>query len=246
MDRQTLSALAHADHPIAAPLSEASVAEVLDRALRPDAHVLDLGCGEGAWLLRALEVRPDVTAVGVDLSDKGFGRTRAAAARAGAADRLDLLVADATEYRGDRPADVVLSVGAAHAFGGLLPTLAAARTHLAPNGTVVIGDGFWEREPGADLRAEIEAPDQPYADLAGTIAAVAADGWTPVYGHVSTIEEWDDYEFSWTGSLARWALDHPDDPDAKQALEASAEHRDMWLGYRGVLGFVTLVLRRTG
>jgi hypothetical protein len=75
---------------------------------------------------------------------------------------------------------------------------------------------------------------------------VTADGWTPVYGHVSTIEEWDDYEFSWTGSLARWALDHPDDPDAKQALEASAEHRDMWLGYRGVLGFVTLVLRRTG
>jgi SAM-dependent methyltransferase len=246
MDRQTLSAIAHADHPIAGPLSESSVAEVLDRALRPGAHVLDLGCGEGAWLLRALEIGPDVTAVGVDLSDKGFERTREAAARAGVADRLDLRQADATQYRPERPADVVLSVGAAHAFGGLVPTLRAARPLLADTGTLVIGDGFWEREPGADLRAEIEAPEQPYLDLAGTIATVAADGWTPVYGHVSTLAEWDEYEFSWTGSLARWALDHPDDPDSKQALEESVAHRDMWLGYRGVLGFVTLVLRRTG
>jgi hypothetical protein len=45
--------------------------------------------------------------------------------------------------------------------------------------------------------------------------------------------------------LAGWALDHPDHPDREQVLQVSAEHRHAWLhGYRGVLGFVFLLLRR--
>lgn len=244
MDRQTRSDLAHADHPIAAPLSEASVAEVLDRSLPDEGLVLDLGCGEGAWLLRALELRADVTAVGVDLSGKGFDRTREAARRAGVDDRLTLVQADATTFTPDGRVDAVLSVGATHAFGGLLPTVKAARALLAPGGTLVVGDGFWESEPSAELRADLEDPASPYTGLAGTVAALTAEGLTPVYGHVSTLAEWDEYEFSWTGSLARWALEHPDDPDAAEALAAANAHRDLWLtGYRGVLGFVTLALR---
>ncbi|MFC5034729.1 MULTISPECIES: hypothetical protein [Streptomyces] len=63
---------------------------------------------------------------------------------------------------------------------------------------------------------------------------------------VSTLQVWDDYEWSWTGSLSQWALDHPEHPDNGEALKAAAEHRHTWLhGYRGTLGFVTLLLRRT-
>lgn len=69
MDRQRLSLLAHADHPIAAPLDDASVHQLLTRAVRRgDERVLDLGCGEGTWLLRALEAHPGATAEGVDVS----------------------------------------------------------------------------------------------------------------------------------------------------------------------------------
>ena len=245
MDRSALSALAHAHHPIAAPLHDSSVDALLARAIRRrDAHLLDLGCGGGAWLLRALAAHDRTTATGVDLSDLGFAAARARAEELGAADRLDLQRGDATAFPADRPADVVLAVGAAHAFGGLLPTLAAARGHLTPGGAVVVGDGFWEREPGAALRGELDDPAAPYADLATTVHRVVADGWVPVHGHVSTLEEWDAYEWSWTGSLAEWALDHADDPDRAQALRTSARHREQWLGgYRGVLGFVTLVLR---
>jgi hypothetical protein len=75
------------------------------------------------------------------------------------------------------------------------------------------------------------------------VDSVVADGWTAVYGHVSTLAEWDDDEWSWIGSLAQWALDHPDDQDHEQALQVSAAHRRSWLnGYRGVLGFVVLLL----
>ncbi|OAH13511.1 SAM-dependent methyltransferase [Streptomyces jeddahensis] len=247
MDRQTISALAHGDHPIAAPLSDDSVGRLLERALpHGEARLLDLGCGSGEWLLRALAGRPELRADGVDLAAAALDRARAAAEWDGIGDRLTLHHQDATEFTASGPYDLVLSVGAAHVWGGLLPTLRTARSHLAPGGSVLVGDGFWEREPDRATLDAGFAPDE-YADLPTTVDRITADGWRPVYGHVSTPEEWDDYEWSWTGTLTRWALDHLDDPGHDDALEAAAAHREAWLrGYRGTLGFVTLVLRRAG
>ncbi|MCD0485817.1 class I SAM-dependent methyltransferase [Streptacidiphilus sp. ASG 303] len=245
MDRRRMSALAHAHHPIAAPLADASVARLLDRSVvRGDERALDLGCGQAEWLLRVLERHPRTLAEGVDTDGAALDRVRDEAARRGVADRLALHHMPAAEFTSARSFDVVLSVGATHAYGGLRQTLAAAREHLAPGGRVLVGEAFWEQEPDAAVRAELDGPCV-WDDLPGTVDLVAADGWTPVYAHTSTPEEWGDYEWSWTGSLARWALDHPDDPDAADALKAAEEHRTAWLrGYRGVLGFVTLVLRR--
>ncbi|MGI5504806.1 SAM-dependent methyltransferase [Lentzea sp. CA-135723] len=247
MDRRELSALAHADHPISAPLSDSTVEHLLRRAIRgQNAHLLDLGCGDGTWLLRALRARDGATAVGVDISGAGFDDVLGEAARLGLADRLELRRQDVAEYRSDRKADLVLSVGAAYAFGGLLQTLQAAREHLAEDGLLLLGDCFWEREPDPAVRAAMEDGPQKFADLPTTVAQVVADGWTPVYGYTSTIAEWDEYEWCWTGTLAQWALDHPEHPDRDLALQMSADHRTSWLGgYRGYLGFVVLLLRPT-
>ena len=76
MDRSRLSDLAHARHPIAAPLADASVDRLLALLVVGGSSVLDLGCGDGSWLLRALRLDPGVTAVGVDLSGHGFDRVR--------------------------------------------------------------------------------------------------------------------------------------------------------------------------
>lgn len=239
-DRQRLSAIAHTDHPIAAPLSDASVSRVLSRAVSADRrHLLDLGCGTGEWLLRAAAEHTQVTGIGVDLDESAITRGNERIRAAGLADSLELRAGDARDVALDRPAGCVLSVGATHAFGGLLPTLDAVRAHLADHGAVVVGDGFWESEP-TDAALAVGFERDEYADLATTVSRVADAGWAPIYGHVSTAAEWDDYEWSWTGSLTDWALDN----DA-EAVAAASVHRDGWLrGYRGVLGFVTLVLRR--
>jgi hypothetical protein len=85
-----------------------------------------------------------------------------------------------------------------------------------------------------------------FADLPTTMERVVADGWTPVYGHISTRQELDDYEWAWTGVLASWALDHSHDPDSSQALAAATAHRDERLRvYRDAFGFLCLILRRT-
>jgi SAM-dependent methyltransferase len=243
VNRDQISRLAHADHPLASPLDDDSVRRLLESAIaRDDARLLDLGCGSAEWLLRALISWPGLRAEGVDLSTPALTHARAEASRLGVQDRLVLHQQDAVEFASPHPFDLVLSAGSAHAFGGLLPTLAAARSHLAPGGRVLIGDGFWERTPSPEAIEMLGDFD----DLATTMDAVIADGWTPVDGHVSTRTELDDYEWAWTGSLASWALDHPDDPDHDQALAAATTHRAEWLRvYRDTWGFVTLILRRT-
>lgn len=243
MNREQISELAHADHPIKSPLDDDSVRLLLERAApRGDERVLDLGCGGGEWLLRALAAHPELHAEGVDISEDALLRARESADRLGLQGRLALHHQEAAAFRSPHSFDLVLSVGSTHAFGGLLPTLAAARGHLAPGGRVLIGDGFWDREPS---REAVEMLGE-FADLATTLDRVVADGWTPVHGHVSTRRELDDYEWACWGSLASWALDHPADPDSAQVLETATLRRGEWLRvYRDTWGFVSLVLRRT-
>ncbi|MEV6423532.1 class I SAM-dependent methyltransferase [Streptomyces sp. NPDC051662] len=243
MDREMISRLSHADHPINSPLDDESVRRLLHRTVeRGDERVLDLGCGEAAWLLRTLATHPDVTAEGVDNSAQALAKARKEAADLGVGQRLVLHHQDATEFASRRRFDAVLSVGATHAFGGLLSTLDAAHRHLVPGGRILVGDAYWEREPTTAAREMLGE----YEDLATTMDRVVAHGWTPVFGHISTRQELDDFEWCYTGSLATWALDHPEDPDSAEVLAAASTHRSQWLhSYRDSFGFLTLVLRRT-
>ena len=243
MNREQISGIAHADHPIKSPLDDDSVRRLLERGVpRGDERVLDLGCGGGEWLLRALTTRPQLHAEGVDISEDALAQASQAASHLGVQERLVLHHQEAADFVSSQSFDLVLSVGATHAFGGLLPTLAAARKHLAPGGRVLIGEGFWDREPSQ------EAVDMlgVFTDLATTVDRVVADGWIPVDGHVSTRRELDDYEWACWGSLASWALDHPADPDSSQVLATANTRRSEWLRvYRDTWGFVSLVLRQT-
>ncbi|MGW1491179.1 SAM-dependent methyltransferase [Streptomyces sp. NPDC002402] len=243
MDREMISRLSRTDHPINSPLDDASVRRLLHRTVvRGDERVLDLGCGEAAWLLRTLAAHPDVTAEGVDNSAQALAKARMEAADLGVEQRLVLHHQDATEFASPHPFDAVLSVGATHPFGGLLPTLDAAHRYLVPGGRVLIGDAYWECEPTTEAREMLGE----YEDLATTMDSVVAHGWTPVFGHISTRQELDDFEWCWTGSLATWALDHPEDPDSAEVLAVASTHRSQWLhSYRDSFGFITLVLRRT-
>lgn len=243
VNREQISGIAHRDHPIKSPLDDDSVRRLLERGLPSgDERVLDLGCGGGEWLLRALATRPDLHAEGVDISEDALAEARQAAGRLGVEERLVLHHQEAADFASPEPFDLVLSVGATHAFGGLLPTLAAARKHLTPSGRVLIGEGFWDRSPSPEA---VEMFGD-LADLATTVDQVVADGWTPVHGHVSTRRELDDYEWACWGSLASWAVDHPADPDSAHVLATATDRRTEWLRtYRDSWGFVSLVLCQT-
>ncbi|WP_285706931.1 class I SAM-dependent methyltransferase [Microtetraspora sp. NBRC 16547] len=246
MERDLISHIAHGDHPIASPISEAHIDRLLTRAKLPKgARILDLGCGEAAWTLRALALYPDATADGVDISPHALRSAAEAAEERGVTDRIRLHQVSATEFTGEEPYDLVFCSGATHAFGGLVPTMEGIARFLRPGGLALVGEGFWEVPPTPEALAELVDDPDDYADLAGTVARAESAGYVTVYAHTSERGEWDDYEWSWTGTLLRWAEENPG-PDGAAAREAALAHRDMWLkGYRGVLGFVSLLLRRT-
>jgi cyclopropane fatty-acyl-phospholipid synthase-like methyltransferase len=246
VERQLISHLAHRDHPIAAPISGAHVTRLLRRARLPEgARILDLGCGEAAWTLRALALYQDATADGVDISPEGLKAAEQAAEAQSVWERIRLHERPAADFPVAEQYDLVLCVGATHAFGGLGPTVRHVRRYLRPNGLALIGEGFWEREPTVEALTRLGAEPSEFLDLPGTVAAAESAGFDVVYAYTSDLAEWDEYEWSWTGTLLRWANEHPG-PDADAARAAALEHRDMWLhGYRGILGFVTLLLQRT-
>jgi SAM-dependent methyltransferase len=246
VDRQRLSSIAHSRHPIAAPIFGVNVNRLLRQADRqPAARILDLGCGEAAWAMQALAHHPDGHADGVDLSPYALERAAGAAEQRGLADRLTLHERDARTYVPDGDYDLVLCVGSTHALGGFAGTLELAGRHVNPDGVLMVGEGFWQVPPTPEALAGLDAAVEDFTDLPGLVDAAERAGWTPVYAHVSDAAEWDNYEWSWVGSLTAWALDNPGHPDAAELLTVAREHREGWLrGYRGVLGFATLVLRR--
>jgi len=245
MDRALISAIAHRWHPVAAPVSEEALRRLVQRLDLPDGgRVLDLGCGYGEWLHAALDEFPAAEGVGVDTSTPALEEARTRAGQRKLDGRVTFEQADAAEWEGGT-FDAVLCVGATHALGGLARTLAAARAHLRPGGRLLLGDGFWESPPSPEALRGLEAEPGDFPELGALVEDVQRFGYEPGFGHVSTAAEWDDYEWSWTGSLATWALTEAADRTA--ALDAARTHRRQWLeGYRGQLGFVTLVLHDLG
>ena len=245
MNRHRLSAIAHGEHPVAAPLSDQTVDALVARvAARRPQTVLDIGCGSGQWLVRLLEQLPHARGLGVDLSSDAVDAAREFAAARGVADRVDLRCQDATAI-GDGRYDALLCVGSAHALGGLPATLSRMHQWGATGAAALVGDGFWQRPPDQATLDGLDARPDEFPSYAGLVALVEAGGWAPVHVHVSDLQEWDDYEWSWVSTLSRWARQHPDDPDAGDAATFAQQHRDQWLdGYRETLGFAVLLAER--
>lgn len=249
VERALLSHIAHRWHPIAAPLSPGSVERLLQRVPVPygPCRAVDHGCGGGEWLIRLLSANPHMTGVGVDVSPWAIARATELARHHGVGDRVELLEADAA-HLDVGTADVALCVGASHIFGGLQATLEALEGSLVSTGAAVLGVGFWAHPPTpAAVNALGLDSASAIPDLPQVADAVAAAGFALRTAHVSTPEEWDDYERSWAGALLDWADTDPDadEEDRQQARQAAAEHQQGWLdGYRGILGFTTLILQR--
>ena len=242
MERSEIFDIAHQRHPIAAPVAPERLRELIGWLSPSDgARAVDLGCGEGEWLQHLLLDHPGITGVGIDHMLPTTAARRSA--ERGLSDRVRWIETDAPTWH-DGVFDVVLCVGASHAFGGLEDMLGAVRRHLRPGGQALIGDSIWEGTPSASALAALEVSADAYPDLAGLVRAFREHGFEPSFGHVSTLAEWDDYQFSWTGSLVDWAVRRaPTTEDRSQALAAARENRDAWLsGARRELGFATFAL----
>lgn len=224
-----------------APLSEVHASILLD-ALELDGGetVLDLGCGWGELLMRAVARRPELRGIGVDTDSIAIARGRRLAARRGLEGRVRLVEGAAEAWT--EPAERVICVGAQHIWEDPVAALAALLELTAPGGRLLYGDGYLEPKPSR-FTAELFSEMGPLSML---LRAARASGWRVLHLSVSDRLEWDEFESTFRAGPERWLLAHPDAHDAARIRAWLDERlREYLEGYRGELGFAWLVLGRS-
>ncbi|MFK3734441.1 SAM-dependent methyltransferase [Streptomyces sp. NPDC088090] len=233
------------------PLSEERAERLLRRiAGSGPADVLDIGCGWGELLLRVLDAVPGAKGTGIDVNAEDLARGRALAAERGLADRV-VFVEESARGTGRGPVDAILCLGSSQALcDPELPhdpaeALRELRRLVRPGGTVVLGEGFWERTP---TEAELARmwPGASAADhfpLGELVDLAIGAGFRPAWIETAGRDEWEAFESGYRHDTELWLAAHPDHPLAAETRERVDRQRSAWLdGYRNVLGIAYLTL----
>jgi cyclopropane fatty-acyl-phospholipid synthase-like methyltransferase len=244
--RERLSAITHGDRPFHDPLDPAVVDEVLDFAgVGPGDRAVDLGCGPGELLVRLAE-RTGCGGLGVDLAAAQIEEARRRAAARAPQAQLEFLATDAGAVDGDFALSAC--VGSTHALGGLDAALARMAQLTLPGGHVLLGEGFWAREPtDAYLHALGGATRDELPDFAALVRAGDRHGLTAVHVRVASEADWDRYEWTLISNGERFLATHADAPEAAdlRAWVGAARDRITAPGGRGTMGFAVVLLRRS-
>jgi SAM-dependent methyltransferase len=238
----------HEDLTFHGPLSTTRADQLIRSLGQLDGQqVVDLGCGWAELLLRALATEPTATGVGVDTAAAAIEHGQANADARGVADRVTLIVGDAAAWSG-REVDVLIVNGASHVWGGK-PTehtataLRVSHELLRPGGRLLLGEGFWEREPTLAQLAAMPIPLQQYRSLPDLVDLALEHGYRLLALSQASLDEWDEFESRHALGWERWLLANPDSPHADEIRTRADAHRSAWLrGWRGVLGFAYLTL----
>ncbi|SES31205.1 Methyltransferase domain-containing protein [Lentzea xinjiangensis] len=240
----------HQDLTFHGPLSEERAARLIRSLLPLDGgHVFDAGCGWAEFLLRVLEAAPSATGTGVDLDAEAIAHGRANAEARGLAARVSLEVGDVAQWQLGGPVDVVVVNGASQVWGGdplqyTANALTAVRGLLRPGGKLLLGEGFWEREPTADELAAMPIPRNQYSSLADLVDLAHTHGYRLLAVEQASLDEWDVFENGHALARERWLREHPDAEHAAEIRARADAHRTYRLrGWRGTLGLAYLTLQ---
>lgn len=217
--------------------SERLTALVERCALGPGDHVLEVGCGKGAFLVALLTRWPEATGEGFDRNPWFLADARAAAVAAAGdvARRVSYVETDTPgALLVDRAAAMTVAMGATGVFGGdQAATVAALVAATRPGGVVVFADGLWLREPPADGLASFGMARDELADRVEGLAGLGVAAGAAVLDiEVVDEAEWDDYESSYVGSLRSWAAADPDDPERDALLDRAAVMERSYAAWR--------------
>ena len=239
LDRTRFSTIAHRDHTILSPIAAPRLERVLALLdLDPGERVLDIGCGKGAVLLQVME-RFGAHGVGVDTNAAFLEEARRHAPGPVRTGSLELHATDAAQFPlAPGSYGAILCLGATGALGGYREALRTLKPALRPRGQLLVGEGFWKKEPDPAYLNATGIPREEMTDHAGVVRLAQDEGWIPMYATASSPHEWDEYEGLYARAIERHLLDHPDDPDAAAMRTRITNWRDAYLRWgRDTLGF---------
>jgi SAM-dependent methyltransferase len=216
-----------------------------DLAARKPSTVIDVGCGWGELMLRIVEACPGARGVGVDTHEPDLTRGRANSAARQLSDRVTFVHAPAAEHAG--VADVVVNVGAHHAFDGMPEALRALHRMVEPGGCLLFGAEYWEHPPTSAQLAHMwpGTTADECNDLAGLVDGAIAAGFRPLRIETATRGEWEEFESGFAADREEWLAANPHHPEAGDVRAKLDATRSIWLrGHRDVMGFAYLTLAR--
>ena len=246
MSPHKFSAIAHRDHAYCNPIAAAKIERMLELvSLVGDASVLDLGCGRGELSLKLVE-RFQARVTAVDISSPMLDAVRQRAQACGALERLRLLEVDIADFKPDPECfDLTAMLGGGGIGGGIAGICTTLAGWTRRGGYVLIGEGYWVQPPAPEYLAHLEATADEFRDHRGNVRAGVDAGLIPLHAFVASPDEWDEYEWKYSRSIERYALEQPGDPDVPAMLERIRCWRDGYLHWgRDTLGFGVYLFHR--
>ena len=135
------------------PLFERTVMpglKVYEEAAQSGGLVIDLGCGNGWYLLRLARTFPRLRCLGVDGFEENIRQAQARAAAEGLSDRVRFSVGDIYRFESGEGADIIaLNRALHHVWDEKDAIFKILRDHLKPGGSAVIWEPHWPQERAA-------------------------------------------------------------------------------------------------
>jgi cyclopropane fatty-acyl-phospholipid synthase-like methyltransferase len=247
MDMWKFYNITHRDHVVCNPTSEEKLARLVDLLRLPiDAHVVDIACGKGEFLIRLAEAY-GIRGVGIDISPFYIAdaerRLKARSPSAGIVFRK----MNGADFRPDKlhSLDLASCIGASWIFGGHTGTLDALIHMVKPGGWVIVGEPFWLQEPSeAYLDASGDAREA-FGSHFSNAQAGEERGLDLVHTIVSSKDDWDKYEGLQWYATVEYARTRPDDPDLPEVIERVDKAREVYLRWgRDTLGWAIYLFRQ--
>lgn len=229
------------------PVSTAKLDRVIGMVgLQPGHQVLDVGAGTCELLIRLVE-RFRVAATAVELDGPAIAEARRRAQGRIPPDSITFLVDDARQAVPALAAgafDLGICIGATHALGGLGQTLQELRRCVRPGGHLVIGEGYWKQKPGPEYLAALGATESELQSHHHNVKAAEQLGLVPLWAYTASDEDWDEFEWTYSGTVERYCHEYPEDPECEAMLTRIRTWRSTYLQWgRDTLGFGLYLFR---
>ncbi|MBL8153688.1 MAG: class I SAM-dependent methyltransferase [Anaerolineae bacterium] len=164
-------------------------------AAAPGSRVIDLGCGDGRFLLR-MAARQAILGTGIDHAEDLIEEANRNAPAQPSARPLTFVCADAAGYWDGLEAssvDVMVCIGGEFILGGCRALLQRAKAKLSSQGRILLGTVYWKQPPPADYLALMNG-ENPHFDLLTTVTLAREEGYLPLAVFRSSDDEWDAFE----------------------------------------------------